>query len=159
MIKKIIAGTLLSAMTLFALPNNEVELLLLDKAVQKKTVVLATMQLSGETKAKFGKLYDAYQQKLMKYRIEELKLIHDYAVDYDKMTDENANKLITQWVSIEESQLTLKKAYISEFKKIMPSSDVIRYFQIENRLQNIKELETSSMIPLAQEAPKKAEAK
>ena len=157
--KKIIAGILLSAMALFALPNNEIELLILDKAVQKKTVVLATMQLQGETKVKFGKLYDAYQQKLMEHRIAELELIRDYAVNYGNMTDENANELITKWVAAEDSQLTLKKAYMSEFKKIMPSADVIRYFQIENRLQTIRNFETSELIPLAQPAPMKAETK
>jgi len=159
MIKKVILGTLLSAMTLFALPNNEIELLVLNKAVEKKTVVLATMQLQGETKIKFGNLYDAYQKKLMEHRIAELELIKDYAVNYGNMTDEAANELIKKWIIAEEGQLTLKKAYMSEFKKIMPSADVIRYFQIENRLQKAKELEISSLIPLAQPAMGKIEEK
>ena len=159
MIKKIIAGTLISAMTLFALPNNEIELMILDKAVQKKAIVLTAMQLQGDTKTKFGKLYDAYQQKLMEYRVKELELIQNYAVHYTNMTDENANKLITEWASIEDDQLTLKKAYMSEFKKVMPSSDVIRYFQVENRLQMMNELKISSLIPLAIPQPMSVEAK
>ena len=153
MIKKIIAGTLLSAMTLFALPNNEIELLLVTKAAQKKAVVLANMGLQGETKEKFGTLYDEYQQKLMKHRISELKLIRDYAVSYNNMTDENANKIIVEWVTVEDAELVLKKDYIAKFKKVMPSADVIRYFQIENRLQLLREVQTTSLIPLAQPAP------
>lgn len=31
----------------------------------------------------------------------------------------------------------------------MPSADVIRYFQIENRIQLLKEVQTTSAIPLA----------
>jgi len=153
MMKKIIAGTLLSAMTLFALPNNELELLLVEKAVQKKAVVLANMGLEGETKEKFGKLYDQYQEKLMKHRLSELNLIKNYALSYDNMSDKNANTLITQWLTVEEAEIVLKKEYMAKFKKIMPSADVIRYFQIENRLQLIKEVQTSSLIPLAQPAP------
>lgn len=159
MIKKVIAGTLLSAMTLFALPNNELELLLINKAVQKKAIVLSNMGLQGETKEKFGNLYDEYQEKLMKHRISELELIRNYAVDYNNMTDKNANKIITQWVSIEEAQIVLKKNYMAKFKKVMPSADVIRYFQIENRLQLLREAQTSSLIPLAQPAPSEPEIK
>ena len=159
MIKKIIAGTLLSAMTLFALPNNELELLLVNKAIQKKAIVLSSMGLQGETKEKFGNLYDEYQEKLMKHRLAELKLIKNYAVSYNNMTDENANKIITEWVTVEDAELVLKKNYIAKFKKIMPSADVIRYFQIENRLQLLSEAQTASLIPLAQPAPLEPEIK
>jgi len=159
MLKKIIAGTLLSAMTLFALPSNELELLVLNKAIQKKTVVLANMHLNGETKEKFSKLYDEYQSKLMKHRISELKLIQDYAVKFNDMTDENANKVITEWITVEEAELVLKKDYVAKFKKVMPSADVIRYFQIENRLQLMSEVQKSNLIPLAQPAPIKIDIK
>lgn len=159
MIKKIIVGTLLSAMTLFALPNTQIELLLVGKAVQKKAVILANMGLQGETKEKFGKLYDEYQVKLMKHRISELELIRDYAVSYNNMTDENANKIIVEWATVEDAELVLKKNYVAKFKKIMPSADVIRYFQIENRLQLLREAQTASLIPLAQPAPMQPEVK
>ena len=150
MIKKVIAGTLLSAMTLFALPNNELELVLIGKAVQKKAIVLSNMGLQGDTKESFGKLYDEYQMKLMKHRMSELNLIANYAATYNNMTDENANELIKEWVTAEEAALVLKKDYMAKFKKIMSSADVIRYFQIENRLQIMREAQTSSLIPLAQ---------
>ncbi|PHR54063.1 MAG: hypothetical protein COA44_14400 [Arcobacter sp.] len=159
MIKKIIAGTLLSAMTLFALPNTQIELLLVGKAVQKKAVVLSNMGITGETKEKFGKLYDEYQVKLMKHRISELKLIRDYAMSYNNMTDENANKIIVEWATVEDSELVLKKNYVAKFKKVMPSADVIRYFQIENRLQLLREVQTTGLIPLAQPAPVQPEVK
>ena len=53
MIKKIIAGTLISSMALFALPNNEVELVMITKAAQKKAVVLMNMNLKDEVKENY----------------------------------------------------------------------------------------------------------
>ena len=44
---------------------------------------------------------------------------------------ENANKIIVEWSTVEDAELMLKKNYIAKFKKILPSADVIRYFQIE----------------------------
>ncbi len=149
MIKKIIAGTILSAITLFALPNNELELVMISKAAQKKAIVLSNMHLSGETKKSFGKLYDAYQLELMKHRIAELSLIKDFAININNLTNKNSNKIITEWITVEEAEHVLKKNYIAKFKKIMPSADVIRYFQIENRIQLLREVQTSNAIPLA----------
>ena len=149
MIKKIIAGSLISVVTLFALPNDELDLVLISKAAQKKAVVLSNMNLKDEVKENFGKLYDEYQLKIMKHRIDTLTLIANYAKSYNDMTNENADKLITEWLSVGDEQIALKKEYMEKFKKIMPSVDVIRYFQIENRLQLLRELQTSSKIPLA----------
>jgi len=149
MIKKIIAGTLLSAMTLFALPNDELKLVIMSKTAQKKAIVLSNMHLSGDVKEKFGKLYDEYQVKLMKHRIAELTLIANYAKSINNLNDDNANKLIVEWATVEDAELVLKKNYMSKFKAVMPSADVIRYFQIENRLQLLREVQTSSAIPLA----------
>ena len=159
MIKKIIAGTIISSMALFALPNNELELVMMAKTAEKKAVVLSNMKLKGETKENFGKLYEEYQVKLMKNRMAELKVIANYAKDHKNMTNENSDKLIIEWLSVEEAELVLKKEYMEKFKKVMPSADVIRYFQIENRIQLLREAKAASKIPLATPTATKVEAK
>ncbi len=150
MIKKIILGTLLSSMALFALPNNEMQLVMLSGVMQKKAVVLVNMKLQGETKENFGKLYDEYQEKLMKHRIAEVKLIKHYAENFANMTDATSDKLLQEWMSAKESGLALEKEYMSKFKNIMPTADVIRYFQIENRLKLMRQMQAANAIPLAQ---------
>jgi len=149
MIKKIIAGSLITAVTLFALPNNELELVLISKAAQKKAIVLSNMKLKDDVKENFGILYDEYQLKLIEHRMDNIRLIANYAKNYQDMTNENADKLITEWLSVGDAQAILKKEYMAKFKKIMPSVDVIRYFQIENRMQLLREAQTASKIPLA----------
>jgi len=149
MIRKIIAGTVLSAMTLFALPNSELELIMVSKAAEKKAIVLSNMVLQGETKQKFGTLYDEYQKKLMMHRMFELNLISNYASNYTNMTDETSDQLISEWITVEKTAIILKEEYMAKFKEVMPSADVIRYFQIENRLQLLREVERSKLIPLA----------
>ncbi len=56
---------------------------------------------------------------------------------------------------VEEAELSLKKEYMAKFKKVMPSADVIRYFQIENRIQLLREAKTAGKIPLATPAATK----
>ncbi len=158
MMKKIIAGTIISSMALFALPNNEAQLVMMAKVAEKKAVVLSNMHLKGETKENFGKLYEEYQVKLIETQMAEMALIANYAKEYKNMTNENSDKLIVEWLAVEETKLALKKEYMVKFKKVMPSSAVIRYFQIENRLQILRKAKAASKIPLATPAAAKVEA-
>jgi hypothetical protein len=152
MMKKILTGAIISSVALMALPNNELQLAMIAKAAEKKAVVLANMRLKNDTKEKFGTLYDEYQGKLKKQHMGEMELIADYAKNFKKMTDETSDKIIIKWMEVEEAELALKKEYILKFRKILPSADVIRYFQIENKIQALREAKTVSMIPLAQPA-------
>lgn len=156
MMKKIVLGTLLSSMALFALPNDELELVLISKATQKKAIVLATMHLEGKTKENFGKLYDEYQEKMLNNRMNELKVIQNYAQNLNNLNDKNSDKLINDWIKTEESALTLKKEYVKKFKKVMSSANVIKYFQIENKFRIMREAEIAGAIPLAQPAAEPA---
>ena len=122
--KKIIIATIFSAMALFAMPNDEIELMVAAKAAQKKAVVLATMELKGEKKEKFGKLYDEYQEKLFKLKIKNFDLIGEYAQNYDNLTNDKADKLIKKWLKDRDEQIALDKKYIKKFRKILDSSEV-----------------------------------
>ncbi|NPA65919.1 MAG: hypothetical protein GXO11_03455 [Epsilonproteobacteria bacterium] len=147
--KKIISSLLIAGVTLLALPNDPVELSLIAKAAEKKAIVLATMKLDQETQKKFGDLYDQYQEKMMKLRIQELSIIAEYAKNYNNLTNDTADKLIANWMDVEEAEHKLKKEYIEKFKKVLPSSEVIRYYQIENKFELMRELQRSELIPLA----------
>jgi len=149
MIKKLLAGALISSLLLHALPNNEMELIALSKAAEKKAVVLSTMKLKGEKKEQFGKLYDEYQQSLMKQMVKRLDLISNYAANYEQLTNETSDHLIITWSKLEEQELNLKKEYILKFRKFLSSADVVRYMQIENRFKVMRQAEMMKMIPLA----------
>ncbi|GEM_PF-1550283 len=154
MIKKIVTTVVLTSMAIFAeptikLPNNELQLALLSKAAQKKAIVLMNMHLKGKQKEEFGNLYDEYQLALMKSRIDRLKLIEEYAKNYLKMTNETADRLLADWVRLKKEEAKIQEEFIPKFKKIIPSAMVIRFYQIENRLDLSKEIKRARMIPLA----------
>jgi hypothetical protein len=149
MIKKLFTAALITSVTLFALPNSEVQLSMLSKAAEKKAIVLFNMHLKGEQKEQFGKVYDEYQTKLLQQGIMKLELLSYYAANYKQLTNETADKLIIKWVQMEETELTSKKEFILKFRKFLSSAEMIRYLQIENRFKVKNTLKRSKMIPLA----------
>jgi polysaccharide pyruvyl transferase WcaK-like protein len=149
--KKWIAALTLTAVVAFALPNNEVELTMLAKMAQKKAIVLATMNLQdSKKKSDFGKLYDEYQEKMAKVLGDKLNVIVQYAKNYENLDDTTAKTLIDKWFKIKEDALALQKEYAKKFGKILSPSEVIRYMQIENRFQILREAEIAQLVPLAQ---------
>ena len=149
MLKKLLLGTLISSVTLFALPNSEMELSMIAKAAEKKAIVLSTMQLKGENKEQFGNLYDEYQIELLKQGLKHAGLIGTYVANYRQMTNETSDLLILKWSELEQAELNLKKEYILKFRKFMPSADVVRYFQIESRFKAMRRSKSFKLIPLA----------
>lgn len=149
MIKKLLATTLLTSAFLFALPNNELQLAILAKSAEKKAVVLATMNLKKEAKESFGKLYDEYQVELNKNHAKRAGLVVNYVGNYKQMTNETSDMIIGSWAKIEDAELALKKKYILKFRKILPSAEVVRYFQIENRFNIMHKAKIMQKIPLA----------
>lgn len=152
MIKKFTLGILIGISVASAgslLPNNELQLSLLAQAAQKKLIVMSNMHLRGDVKEKFGNLYDDYQKNMTELQIKKLKLIRQYADDYTKLDDKAADKLLADWMRLRKEALDLQEKYISAFKKILPASLVLRYYQIENRLDLIREARVTALIPLA----------
>jgi hypothetical protein len=149
MIKKIIGGAVMASTMMFALPNDPVQLTMVSQAAQKKAVIMANMHLKGDLNEKFGKAYDAYQQKFMKLRLERLGLIEEYAKNFTKMNDTEADKLLKKWFDLRKKEIDLQQKSAEDFKKILPASMVIRYYQMENRINLLREAKTASLIPLA----------
>jgi hypothetical protein len=152
MLKKVLASVVLAVGFANAgaiLPNDELQLGLLAQNARAKMIVLANMHLKGDQKKKFGDLYDEYQKELVKLRVKRVNIIKDYAKNFKDMNDKNADKILSEWMQTQKDELAIKEKYVEKFKKILPSSLVLRFYQIENRLNIRREANIASMLPLA----------
>ena len=77
-------------------------------------------------------------------------MIRSYAESFnaDSMTDAKAEGLIKEYFSIEESTLKLQKRWWKKFTKILPARKAARYYQLENKLDAVIDIELADQIPL-----------
>ena len=123
--------------------------ILVDKIkADKKLLVAENMQLTESEGKAFWPVYEKYQSELFLLRVRTAKLINDYAASYEKMTDSTAKKLLDESMTIETLRLKLAKAYLPEFRKVLPDTKVVRYYQIENKINAILYYELAANIPL-----------
>jgi hypothetical protein len=133
-------------------PADNMQILREKIRADKKLLVAANMQLT-ETEAKaFWPVYDQYQQELFLLRSRTAKLIKDYAEAYEKMSGAKAKKLMDESMSIEVLGPKLRQAYLPKFRKVLPEIKVVRYYQIESKINAALNYDLAAEIPLIKPA-------
>jgi hypothetical protein len=130
-------------------PADNMELLREKARTDKKIVVASALELTeGEAKA-FWPVYNAYQSDMVTHYDRLLKLINDYGKAYGTMSDETAAKLLGDYLSLESSYVSMMKAYVPRFQKVLPATKVARLYQVENKLRALLNYDLARTIPLA----------
>jgi hypothetical protein len=93
-------------------------------------------------------VYDAYQKELQKINEQMAKLIVNFADNYKAMSEETAGRLIQDSLKIDEQRVQMKNEFMPKFSQAIPKTKVLRYFQVENKIQLALQYELSSQIPL-----------
>ena len=133
-------------------PADNMQIVLEKIRADKKLLVAENLQLTEAEAKAFWPVYDQYQDELFLLRGRTAKLIEDYANAYDKMTNDTAKKLLDELMSIEAMGPKLRQAYLPKFRKVFPEIKVVRYYQIENKIQAALLYELAAKIPLMKAA-------
>jgi hypothetical protein len=133
-------------------PADNMQIVLEKVRADKKLLVAENMQLTEAEAKAFWPVYDQYQDELILLRKRTVKLIKDYADSYEKMNNETAKKLMDEYITIETLGPKLRQAYLPKFRKVLPEVKVVRYYQIENKIQAALFYELAANIPLMKTA-------
>jgi hypothetical protein len=55
-----------------------------------------------------------------------------------------------EYLAVEKERVKLKESYMKKFEKVLSPKKVMRYLQVENKLEAMAKYELSKGIPLAQ---------
>ena len=118
-------------------------------AAERQAIVTQAMDLTPEEMQGFWPLYRQYRVEAAKIGDRIVALISSYADVYEDLSDDAADKLLKEFVSIEKARANLKAKYLPKFKKVMPARKVARFYQLENKLDITVLNEMAENIPLA----------
>ena len=117
----------------------------------RKALVAANLTLSDEEAARFWPLYDRYHTELNTIQDRAVKIIEDYTASFKNLSDEKAMKLADDWLSAEGDRVKLRRTYLDEFAKVLPGRKVVRFYQIENKMDAVLRYDLASKIPVVEE--------
>jgi hypothetical protein len=132
--------------------EEEIELMREISQIGREIIVEKNMQLSTEESQKFWPVYEDYMGAMAKVNDRRVKLITDYADRYvsESLSDKEALRLLSEFLSMEKARLKVKRQYVPRFKKILPPKKVVRFFQVDNKLDSLVNIELAAEIPLVQ---------
>ncbi len=131
-------------------PFDETQQLLEKVQADKRAVVLKAMALDESEARAFTPVYDEYQLERKKLMQRAVDLLNAYASNYDSMTDDAAKKLLKQWFELQEDERDVVEGYSKKLTHVLPHTKVLRFVQIENKLETLLRVPTVRGIPLAQ---------
>jgi hypothetical protein len=117
--------------------------------LRRQAIVTSVMDLAPKEAEAFWPVYREYRMEMAKVGDRVSKLLVDYTGQYDTLTDEQANQIMKEWLSIEKAKTSVKDKYVSRFKKILPARKVMRFFQADNKLDAVLNAQLASIVPLA----------
>lgn len=115
---------------------------------ERKMVVSQALELTPAESAAFWPIYDKYAAELKNVGNLRVKVITDYAANYDTMTDEVAKQLIADSFKYQEQTLKVRKSYLGKFRKALPEIKVARFLQVESKLDAMVNFALARQIPL-----------
>jgi hypothetical protein len=128
-----------------------IRLLRTDLKAKKEQIIKEAMQLNDQQAAAFWPIYRNYDAEQTKLGDEKLAIVHDYAQNFLTMTDPKADQLAQRVMALDEQRLALKKKYYELLKKALPTVLAVRFFQVENQLQLILDLQIASNLPIIEQ--------
>jgi hypothetical protein len=145
----ILAGLLAAAPVLAQTVTDELEAARTQIQADRKAIVAKLMDLNEAQSTAFWPVYNEYREAVRKVDDKVLTLIKDYAAQ-DSVTDAQAQKTLDQWMAARTERMGLQKTYVKKFGKVLPANKLVRYYQIENKMDAIVQYDLAANIPLVQ---------
>jgi hypothetical protein len=125
-----------------------IEQLRKDVRAEKTDIINGTMEFSADEAAKFWPLYKKYEAQRQSIGDEKVAVIKDFAANYKAMTDDKARELLNRLLAVEDKTIATRRQFVQELQKVLSAKTAARYYQVDNRIDLLMNLELASQIPI-----------
>ncbi|MBW2713480.1 MAG: hypothetical protein JRC77_06980 [Deltaproteobacteria bacterium] len=122
---------------------------------ERKVIVAANLNLTIEQGTDFWPVFEDFQVAMRKVNTQRANLIINLAKEFDTLEGDRAQEMLKESLKIEAQRIKIKQKFIRKFNKVLPAKTVVRYFQIESKLDKIVDYELAASIPLIRPDPAK----
>ena len=130
-------------------PNTDsyIESLRADMHADKVAIITKAMSFNDKDAAVFWPIYKKYSYDLSKLDDQRVQLIKEYSQEFNTLNDAQAKDMAERLFKYQSARIDLKKKYFKKFNKALPAVTVVKFFQLENRLDLLVNLALASELP------------
>jgi len=116
---------------------------------QRRVLVSGALPLTDGEAAAFWPLYDAYEKERRPLDERANRLVADFVAASPRLSDTQATDMLNEALKIDEERLRLRRAWRDRMAKAIPARKLVRFFQLENKLDSVVRADVARQVPLA----------
>jgi hypothetical protein len=133
--------------------NDVIELVRTTYKADRQVLVAQALQLSEQESTAFWPLYRSYRGDMDKIGDGLVKLVLEYSDCYPNVPEGNAKRMLKQYTALERELTTKRAWYLKRAGKALPAAKVLRWAQLESRMDLVLRLQLAGSIPLVPAKP------
>ena len=119
-----------------------------DEPTPKEVMIRSAMDLSSKQASAFWPIYQDYEREQSKLASCRTEVVEKYGNDYLTMSNEQANAMANRIFDCDLRVVILKKKYFKKFNKVLPAYTVVKFFQVEHRIDLLERAKSElSLLP------------
>jgi hypothetical protein len=130
------------------LTDDDIRLFRQDVQSAKSIIIRHTMVFSEAEDKAFWPVYNEYADAQHSIADKRLAVIMDYAKSIDTLTDSDASSLSQRMLQVDDDTQALRKKYLPKFEAAIGAKRAAKFYQVDNRLTMIINIQLASEIPL-----------
>jgi len=127
--------------------ESYLEVLRADIRANKIAIITEAMQFNDKDASVFWPVYSQYEYELDRVNDQRIAAIKMYADKFATMNDADAKAIASRMLDYESRLAALKKKYFKKFNRVLPAVTVVKFFQLEHRLDLVIDMKIASALP------------
>jgi hypothetical protein len=116
----------------------------------REALMAANLTLAPAESDAFWPLYREFNTKRAELGDTRLKIIMDYADKYPNVDDATAKDLVDRSLAYDKKLHKLEDSYVAKFRKALPAAKLMRFLQIDARIETLVEIQLQQAIPVVE---------
>jgi hypothetical protein len=154
----VLAATLLTFSSPRAAAENIVDQIEVVRGALKadrKVVIAEGMNLTDQESNGFWPIYRDYRAEMDKIADGHVKLVLEYAELYPDVPEDRAKAMLKTLTALEEKGVAVRNKYLKKLGNVLSAAKVLRFAQLENRLDLAVRIQVAAALPLIPDAKRK----
>jgi Spy/CpxP family protein refolding chaperone len=120
-----------------------------DMQSSRADIMAKNLTLTAEQASKFWPVFNAYQKQQNAIMDAQLKGLQKYMESSETLDDASALALMDAHLERDAKMTALRRKWLTEFQKVLPTKLAVRAMQIDRRLSLVAQMEVAAQLPLA----------
>ena len=128
-----------------------------DLQKQKQKLIAENLPMTESEAVKFWGVYQKYSKEMQGINDEKFGMIHSYAQSWRSMSNDDALIFMRRWLELDEKVTQLRSKYLILVRDTLPGKKAATFFQLDERISMMINLEIASQLPLLHGTPRQGQ--